>query len=296
MCTLIMSIPMIPCPKIYVGGWARFREESGVTKTEPVEDFSWMRGDAGYYEDCREALNRVEGAREYLKAYVAVADGERFVDFDDPIGRQICLDSGHSGNSYARILWSYKALLNDWDGWVQAQKERMAFEKYTKLQVRSSVITNLYNGFKALAEATDPVDETKLLEIASSYGLRGTSEEIYPILSHLYTEHMARMALQAEEEERREHLSLISGLKWKYKHPSRWFDTPWGSTISPSTPKSITEEAYVEMEQLYPGYRDHIDRVKTALILFQLPEGVSRYSYAGEAYTSDFLSRYGIRV
>jgi len=296
MSTLIMSIPMIPRPKIYVGGWARFREESGVTKTEPVEDFSWMRGDAGYYEDCREALNRVEGAREYLKAYVAVADGERFVDFDDPIGRQICLDSGHSGNSYARILWSYKALLNDWDGWVQAQKERMAFEKYTKLQVRSSVIVNLYTMAKALAEGTYPVDETKLLEIASTYGLHGTSQEIYPILTHLYTEHMARMALQAEEEQRREHLTLIGGLKWKYKHPSRWFDTPWGSTISPSTPKSITEEAYEEMERLYPGYRLHIERVKTALTIYELPEGVSRYSYAGEAFTNDFLSRYGIRL
>jgi hypothetical protein len=286
----------IPAPKIYVGGWARFREESGVTKTEPVEDFSWMGGLGVDYEDCREALNRVEGAREYLKSYVAVEDGERFVNFDDPIGRQIRLSDGHSGSSYSSILWSYKALLNDWDGWVQAQKEKRAFEKYTRVQIRSSVIVNLYTMFKALAEGAYPVDETKLLELTSSHGLQGTSQEIYPILTHLYTEHMARMALQAEEEERREHISLICGLKWKYKHPSRWFDTPWGSTISPATPKSITEEAYEEMERLYPGYRDHIDRVKTALTIFQLPEGVSRYSYAGEAFTSDFLSRYGIRV
>ena len=294
MCTLIMSFA-IPSPKIYVGGWARFREESGVTKNEPVEDFSWMGGAVGYYEDCRDALNRVEGAREYLKTYVGVGDEDGF-DFQDPIGQQIRLDSGHSGSSYTGILWSYKSLLNDWDGWVQMQKERTAFEKYTRLQVRSSVIVNLYTMFKALAEGTYPVDETKLLEIVSSYGLRGTSQEIYPILTHLYTEHMARIALQAEEEDRREHVSLISGLKWKYKNPSRWFDTPWGSTISPATPNSITEEAYEEMEQLYPGYRQHIEQVKGALGSFQLPEGVSRYSYAGEAYTSDFLSRFGIHA
>ena len=69
--------------KIYAGGWAGFREESGATRKESPEDFSWMgeqvilgavttryfssKSDRMYYEDCRDALERVEGAKNWLR-------------------------------------------------------------------------------------------------------------------------------------------------------------------------------------------------------------------------------------
>jgi hypothetical protein len=60
----------------------------------------------------------------------------------------------------------------------------------------------------------------------------------------------------------------------------------------PATPKEITEEAYAEMEGLYPDYRQHIQQVKIALGSFQLPPHVRRYSPAGEEYTKNHLLRY----
>jgi hypothetical protein len=294
---------------IYIGGWARFRQECDVTKKEAFEDFSWMAqqestfnnfrwtiNDPSDFEDCRDALKRVEGGTEYLKNYEPLEEGEG-INFNDPIGEQIKLGSHHSGGSYYSMLWTYKALLNDWDGWVLAQKERGAFEAYRKIQVKPEVITSLYYRAKRFLDGNSPpfpVVESELLESAAQWGLKGGIEEIYPILSHLFTEHMARTALEAEHYKKRRHHDLVGGLKWKYKHPSRWFDTPWGSSISPTTPASITEEAFQEMEAKYPGYRAHIQKVNAALRSYRLPPEVTRYSKAGEEYTKSFLTSRGI--
>lgn len=280
-------------------------------KKEPMEDFSWMaRQESTFnglswtisnpfdYEDCRDALDRVEDSREYLKNYVAKEEGEGF-NFSDPIGEKIRLGDHHSGASYFSMLWMYKKLLNDWDGWVLAQKEWRAFQEYKKVQVVPGIITNLYYSAKEFLEGNRgrvPIVESELLATAAAHGLNGSIEEIYPILAHLFTEHMARLALEAEQARKYAHQELIGGLKFKYMHPVRWFDTPWGSSISPTTPHYITEEAFVEMEGIYPGYRAHIQRVQSAMRQFSLPSGITRYSRAGEEYTNDFLMRHQIRV
>ena len=295
---------------IYIGGWARFREECAVTKKEAMEDFSWMAqqestfnglswtiNDPSDFEDCREALKRVEGAREYLKTYIAKEEGEG-INFDEPIGREIQLGSHHSGGSYYSMLWTYRALLNDWDGWVLGQKERGAFEAYQKIQVKPEIITSLYHTAKRFLDGNRPpfpVVESELLQNAAQWGLKGRIEEVYPILSHLYTEHMAQLALQAQQQKKRAHIDLIGGLKWKYKHPVRWFDTPWGSSISPTTPEYITPEAYAEMEATYPGYTQHIARVRGALASLRFPDGVRRFSPAGEEHLSNHLLRHEVK-
>jgi len=302
---------MSTSPQIFIGGWARFREECGVTKKEAFEDFRWMAqqestfnglrwtiNDPSDFEDCRDALKRVEGGTEYLKNYVPLEEDEG-INFHDPIGEQIKLGDHHSGGSYYAMLWTYRALLNDWDGWVLAQKEKGAFGAYQKIQVKPEVISSLYHSAKMFLDGnrgTYPVVESDLLENAAQWGLNGGIEEIYPILSQLFAEHMARLALQAQQQKKREHNELIEGLKWKYKHPSRWFDTPWGSSISPPTPHYITENAYAEMEAKYPGYRTHIQRVKAAMGNLKLPDGITRFSPQGEAYVKDFLRRFEIAV
>jgi hypothetical protein len=262
---------------IYPGGWAHFCQESAVTKKEPMEDFSWMSeqkstfngltwtiNSQADFEDCREALNRAEGTREYLKNYVALEEDEG-INFRDPIGEQIKLRSHHSGGSYFAMLWTYRFLLNNWDGWVLAQKEWYAFNEYEKIQVHPHIITSLYYSCRDVLDGKGPgLDE--FLARAAVHGLAGGIEDIYPILLHLFTEHKERQALNAENEKKRNHNTLIGGLKWKYKHPIRWFDTLWGSSISPTTPQDITEEAFVEMEAKYPGYRAHIQRVKDAMV------------------------------
>ena len=296
-------------PTIYIGGWARFRQECNVTKKEAFEDFSWMlRQESTFngltwsichpadYEDCRDALKRVEGGTEYLKNYVPLEDS---MNFCDPIGKQIKLAWHHSGASYSAMLFTYRALLNDWDGWVLRQKERRAYQEYQKIQVDPSVIVELWSNTDDLVAKRGrlaPNSEELLLLQSKAFGLTGTLEENHAILAQLYTEYMARMALENLQRQERAHSDLIEGLKWKYKHPIRWFDTPYGSTISPTTPGYITEDAFAEMERLYPGYRAHIQEIQAAMHHFSLPQGVTRYSKAGEEYTQTFLRSRGIIV
>jgi hypothetical protein len=292
---------------IYIGGWARFRHDSNVMKKEPVEDFTWMGqqtseflpdlrwiiNGAADFEECRDELDRIPGAREYLKTYVAKEEGEG-LNFRDPIGEQIVLGDHHSGASFSTLLWDYHYLLNDWDGWVLKRKEYAAFQQYSQVQVEPRIIVQLWCSTDDMVMKRgdcSPQREQELLVRARAFGLLGSLKENHQILAHLYMEHMARMALENEQQKKRDHSNLIGGLKWKYKHPSRWFDTPYGSTIWPTTPQCITEEAYAEMEALYPGYRQHIQRIQKARVEFQLPVGVTRYSQAGEAYTKNLLIR-----
>lgn len=305
---------MSTASQIFIGGWARFREECGVTKKEPVEHFSWMGrhasefppnfhwtmndtiNDPADFEECRDELDRIPGAREYLKTYVAKEEGAG-LNFQDPIGEQIVLASHHSGASFCALLWEYHRLLNDWDGWVFSRKESVAFEQYTKIQVDSSVIVDLWCSTDDLVMKRGDCSvqkEEEFLLRSRAFGLAGTLKENHEILAHLYMEHMARTVLESEQQKKRDHRNLIGGLKWKYKNPRRWFDTPYGSTLWPTTPQCITEDAYAEMESLYPGYRQHIQRIQKARVEFQLPLGVTRYSQTGETYTTNLLTSLGI--
>ena len=52
----------------------------------------------------------------------------------------------------------------------------------------------------------------------------------------------------------------IEVLEHHYEYPSRWNDSRSGSALFGS-PRSITEEMFVEMEKKYPNYRAHIAAV-----------------------------------
>ena len=298
--------------KIYIGGWKQFREDCGATRKEAMEDFSWMGvqtigtcmnlwsseprpatfGDDSnriYYEDCRDVLAKIEGAKEWLKDYVKPEKGD---SFDDAIGNQIHLHSGHSGCSYYSILWSYKYLLNNWDDWVLKQKERDAMTHYREMRVDPYAIVHLVQDIDqflkgeplgdglvacklkghsvALLGGQDPpsiyMSQQRLLEKASAFGLEGKSiQEIQDICFYIIKENQEIRAKEEEEEEERRHQDLIGALVFKYEHPSSWFYTEYGSTLFPADPSYITERAYVEMEAKYPGYRSHIQDISRTL-------------------------------
>lgn len=298
--------------KIYIGGWKQFREDCGATRKEAVEDFSWMGvqtvgscmnlwsseprpatfGDDSnrkYYEDCRDALAKIEGAKEWLKNYVKPEKGE---SFDDAIGKQIHLHSGHSGCSYYSILWSYKYLLNNWDDWVLKQKERHAMTHYLHMRVDPYKIVELVQDIDqilkgeplsdgvvrcklkghsiALLGGQDPPSiyrsQEHILLRAAAMGLEGKSiQEILDICLYIVKENREIHAKEEEEQNERQHHDLIGALVFKYEHPSRWFDTARGSTLFPTDPSYITERAYVEMEEKYPGYRFHIQEISRTL-------------------------------
>jgi hypothetical protein len=277
--------------KIYIGGWKQFREDCGATRKENMEDFSWMGvqtigscmklfssqpcpatfGDDSsrkYYEDCRDVLAGIEGAKEWLKNYVKPEEGD---SFDDEIGKQIKLDSGHSGASYYCMLWSYKYLLNNWDDWVLKQKERDAMTHYRDMSLEPYVYVHLILDTQELLKGVAPsIYKTKegVFERAAAIGLEEkTIQEIHDICLVIMKDNEEICAKEEAELKERKHQELIGALVFKYKHPIRWFDTAHGSTIIPTNPSYITERAYLEMETKYPGYRSHIQEISKSLSL-----------------------------
>jgi hypothetical protein len=276
--------------KVYIGGWKQFREDCGATRKEAMEDFSWMGvqtigtcmnlwsseprpatfGDDSnrtYYEDCRDALARIEGAKEWLKNYVKPEKGD---SFDDAIGNQIRLHSGHSGCSYYSILWSYKYLLNNWEDWVLKQKERDAMTHYRHMRVDPYKIAHLVGDIDQILKGVPPSSvynsQEHILRRAGAIGLEGKSiQEIHDICLQIMEENEEIRAKEEAEQNERQHQDLIGGLVFKYQNPSRWFDTVRGSTLFPVDPSYITQRAYVEMEAKYPGYRSHIQDISRTL-------------------------------
>lgn len=126
--------------RITPGGWPAFSEERGVNKKEVPETFDWLPGietsfygksDRYYLEDCRDALERVEGAKEWLKANDVDIDSES-ADIYWKIAAEMTQD--HSGASGSTTLRAYKELMADWDGWVYMQKRVRALLAYRAQQ------------------------------------------------------------------------------------------------------------------------------------------------------------------
>jgi hypothetical protein len=279
--------------QIYIGGWTRFREECGATKKEPFEDFSWMGSpilgtDAVYapsvradYEDCRDALARVEGGKEYIKTY---KQKEGF-NFQDPIGQHIKLHGGHSGSSWACMLWAYQMLLNDWDGWVLQTKERCAYKEYEKRQAQFSVI----HWMVRMSQKAEVIQS--LLE---EHGLGGvTVEEGVAIVKHIYDEFTAKQLQDQKEREANELREIVSGLEFKYKHPIRWFDTHEGSSIGLRRVSQITEPVMAEMTRRHPDYPAHIEFIRDVMPQIRLPNRVGPYTTEAEAFRRGILKRIG---
>ena len=302
-----MSTPTV----IYVGGWARFREESGATRKEAVEDFSWMgeqgivgashpctfgsKSDRMYYEDCREALGRVAGSKEWLKAYVGVEEGSGRLNFDDTTARQILLHQGHSGSSWCGIMWSYKALLNDWDGWVLATKERQALREYREIQVPDYVFSRLQSlaaGLFAGHGGDHGPTDGGVKAYAAQWGFQGSLEDISDMAGHIHLENEDRKEAERMRQAEEDHRSLMGGIKFKYRNPIRWFDTASGSNILPRTPHDITGRAIQEMSQKHPEYRQHLQLITAAMAEFRTLPLV--YESMQSSKMKAFLKKWGL--
>ena len=299
--------------KIYVGGWARFREECGATKKEDFEDFSWMGtrildtnqvfslGKKEDYEDCREALARVEGCKEHLKAYKEVEDG---LNFNDSMFRQIQLHHNHSGASASCLLWSYKALLNDWDGWVLGQKEYYAYIAYEQVQVSPQVIGMLVrngeylSGQELTPEKRVEVKE-KIMQSAASHGFNTsqpfpvTVENIVEIARQIYDEYVVRHTKIRKQQEEQEFRDAVRDLEFKYKHPFRWFDTEYGSSIGIQKVTQIPPRVMEEMIGRHPDYPTHIEFLRDVMPQAKLPRGVARHTAEAQAFLQRILRNIG---
>jgi len=273
---------------ILVGGWKAFAEDNGVNTKEPVENFDWMpsESDKGYYLDCRDALDRVEGSREWLKAYTCAKDDYPFsCSMADKVTPH--MSKGHSGASMTCLLWSYKRLLNDWDNWVFLTKNEHYQRLYKNRQISSSICHAL------LTMCEDPKQEEQMrLQCAQNGLARDTVAEIREILQQIHKDHTVIQAEEDKKDAERYHRDLIESLEFLYEHPMRWFDTRHGCSLSPGSPKNITRAAMDEMESKHPGYSGHIDALNEAIFVFNSThrnEAFSNFSEAGKKVLDQFM-------
>lgn len=229
---------------------------------EPMENFSFMTNDERYdYETFRTGLDSIPGSREYLKDYERPEGGSFF----DSMGTQIMCAAGghHSGASAAFLGLQYKALLNDWDGWVKAVKLRQAEEDYKNAQLENS---NLWQFTHA---TTDEGRMHSIKNLRAEFSLTYSIEEIKQMIEELiqeFNENYRKEQLKLGEEYFN---SRIKVLEHHYKFPERWDDAGKGRLSSAlfGSIHNITDEMFATMEKKYPHYRSHIRSIITPHVL-----------------------------
>jgi hypothetical protein len=274
MCPFTMSTP-----KILLDGWKGYAEKKDITKTEPMENFDWMDSSIAYdYNDCRDALGKVDRARDWLKAYT-----NTYPPFSCEMAVSIPLGSHHSGASAMSIFSSYRYLLNNWDTFVFATKKESALSEYKKkipcISVYYSIVGNCSAYMNEGASETSPLYEEILNELSKyvepetmtsirEMGPKGVPW-IHSTLAPLLDELKDIYAAEQKVRDDKKHRELIGCLEFHYKWPVRWFDSKAGSSLCPGHPSTISTKALDDMEVKYPGYRDHIYKVSNAIELLR---------------------------
>ena len=255
-----MSNQMEP-QTILLGGWPFFSEAAGLNEKEEPETFDWMnkRQEEAYYEDMRQALDKVPGCREYLRS---LNPTDRH---NDPLVNSLydALADGpnHSGASFGCLVGSYRHALWDWDGFVLAQKEHIIMGYYKARQIQPDklrwFLNDTYHTF-GMTEAETIVKNMADHNVEFSDESVPTSwADLKAITNPLMTEfRLQKEAEEAKAAERR-FKNRIERLEFNLKHPSRWF-WPRGE----GNPRyCITEQEMAAMEAKHPGYGAHIKKV-----------------------------------
>jgi hypothetical protein len=270
-----MSTAVTSPQKIIIGGWTTYAEEHGVNKKETVETFDWLPPphDAYAYTDLKNALDKVDGAREWLKTYTKKNRND--YSFSEPIGNQISdlLSTDHSGASATGLMWDYKRLLNNWDDWVFAKKRYIAIQSYRKAQIDLYTVHSLLWNCEQDGQSKQgkqAISAENILKFeCSKYNYQLTTvSDLKSILTTIKADWEAIHQEDRKQQEEMIHRDLIESIEFLYEHPSRWFDSPRGCGLSPAHPSRITERAMTEMETKYPGYKDHIAAVLRAMPIF----------------------------
>ena len=283
-----------PTPKKFLlQGWKAFAEERGVNTKEEPETFAWCDSyDRHYLEDCRAALEKVEGAKEWLKTYTC---GKKDYPFSTGLGPQIILDGGHSGASFTGTMWRYKYLLNNWDTYVYEQKKSVAVEAYRAITPPNYVYNRLVANCKLYLTKNSAQIYDLIMGDWSTYSPEAdaakTVDEIQRIMTPLAEELTELDKEDKAREAEKVHRDLIGSLEFLYENPSRWFDTMNGCSLVPGHPNRITPRALDEMEEMHPGYKHHIEMVKMAIPRLNSYSNTYRNDWS---FMSKFMAEQGV--
>lgn len=136
-------------PRTLLPVFKQWKSSAGVENIEVNETFHWIPANARRdYEMARAALDAIPGSRDYLRMYSSPDK----MPFMDSMGTKLLDEFGghHSGSSAIALAYSYKNILNDWNGFVLDTKRHYARLEYNKLQLDYDDIytykkLNLYN-------------------------------------------------------------------------------------------------------------------------------------------------------
>ena len=169
--------------------WSQYSRDLPLAEQEEVETFWWMRrDDAPYFEDFRQALDKVEGARDYLRAGGKDILGDEMIDKISGHLRQ-----DHSGGTLSALVRSYCHALKDWPTWVLNQKTSMAYDRYKMLQLPFQNIYELVLLIARIEGGGLPgsdfaANHAAFVALKNKYQIPGTNDEAMAYAKAVYDE------------------------------------------------------------------------------------------------------------
>jgi len=233
--------------------WSEYRKTLGVEDKEEPQTFGWML-DTRFATDLTEAkhgLATIKGGAEFLKSHVRSLDG-----LVHPTMFDIYTSFGphHSAASTSLLANTYKALLNDWDGFVLATKDRekRKVSRYDERQIHYSD----YDDFLVSAKKGGASHATLCDTFRKKFSTRYDNERLLQIFKGLRQEESQEFVAIMKEEATKRLDDDIETLTFLYKCPIRWFLQPYQLVVS---------AAHMEkMRAIYPDYEAHFETVMAA--------------------------------
>lgn len=234
--------------------WSEYRKTLGVEEKEEPQTFGWMV-DTRFATDLTEAkhgLKSIKGGAEFLKTHIRSLDG-----WVHPTMLEIYTSFGphHSGSSAALLANTYKALLNDWDGFVLATKDRekRKVSRYDERQIHYSD----YDDFLVSAKEGGASHAALCDTFRKKFSARYDNDRLLQIFKALREEEALQFVASTKERAATRLTLDVDTLTFLYKCPIRWFLQPYQIRAS--------AEHIEKMLAIYPDYGAHVETVMAAL-------------------------------
>lgn len=171
--------------------WSEYSTGLALDAKEPVENFDWMqKNDGEWFMDIKDALNRVQGSRDWLRG------GNIDWHSNETVARVFAimkLRDLDNGSLVISLFRSYSECLKDWDAWVKLTKTSVARARYEKEQLPwhelfalTCLVERMEGG--GLPGSNFHQIHAEFLELKKAYGIRQTNDETIAIVKAVWAE------------------------------------------------------------------------------------------------------------
>ena len=248
--------------------WSIYREGLPIHIKEDFENFDWISNEIKRreYIFVRQILDVIRDSRTFVKNYVDGKENDTIELIIETISHRISITNPKN------ILLKYKHLLNNWDDFVYKTKETNARDEYNNTQLTNSdlseyVNANIRKNILTTPWLTSEQKKTlnqdiidKLVAIKEKFNLPYKMRTLYTMVEALVQEKSKENMATPNKTKNAEFNARIKILEYHYKNPSRWNNVHYCSSLF-GHPEEITEEMISHMEQKYPDYRSHIEKI-----------------------------------